>query len=106
MEVQVDTLCLLEQPKEGQQQILKKKTKNENCQKIELHESPTTYLQGDKEDTFTQTCRRDGDGQPGGEDSWQGGSWWTAVPHLGVDKPGGTTGKRDRPTTRGSSMGK
>ena len=33
--------------------------------------------QGDKEETFIQTSGRGGDGQPGGEDSRQGGGWWT-----------------------------
>ena len=33
--------------------------------------------QGVKEETFIQTSRRGGNGQPGGEDLWQGGSWWT-----------------------------
>ena len=63
MEVQVDTLCLLAQPK-GQQQFKKKKqpelTENRSTQKSDN--------QGDKEETFIQTGRRGGDGQPG----WRG----------------------------------
>ena len=42
MEVCVHTLCLLTQPNEGQQQILKKKQKKQNCQKIQLYGSLTT----------------------------------------------------------------
>ena len=33
--------------------------------------------QGDKEDTFIQTCRKGRDRQLGGEDSQQGGGWRT-----------------------------
>ena len=33
--------------------------------------------QGDEEETFIQTSRRGGNGQPGGEDLQQGGGWWT-----------------------------
>ena len=40
MEVCIDTLCLLAQPKEGQQQF--KNKNNQNRQKIELYGSPTT----------------------------------------------------------------
>ena len=48
MEVQVDTLCLLTQPKEGQQQFKNKK-------QPELTENRTVWKsdnQGDKEETF------------------------------------------------------
>ena len=62
--------------------------------------------QGDKEETLTQTGGRGRDGQLGGEGSGQGGSWRTGRPHIHVQKPGGTTGERDRPTTQGSSAGK
>ena len=72
MEAQVDTLCLLVQPKEGQQQ-LKKKTKTEVTENRTVWKSDN---QGDKEETFTQTCRRGGDWQPGEEDSQQGSCWW------------------------------
>ena len=61
MEVYVDTLRLLAQPKEGQQQFKKKK-------QPELIENRTVWKsdnQGDKEETFIQTGRRDGDRQPG-----------------------------------------
>ena len=73
MEAQGDTLCLLAQPKEGQQQF-------ENKKQPELRENRTVWKsdnQGDKEDTLTQTGRRGGDGQPDREDSRQGGGWWT-----------------------------
>ena len=48
--------------------------------------------------------RRDGDGQPGREDSRKavagGPARWQladrAVPHSRTDKPGGTNGERDR----------
>ena len=63
------TLCLLAQPNEGQQQFKNKK-------QPELTENQTVWKsdnQGDKEETFIQTGRRDGDGQQGGEDSQQGG---------------------------------
>ena len=72
MEAQVDTLCLLAQPK-GQQQFKNKK-------QPELTENRTVWKsdnQGDKEETFIQTGRRGGDGQLGREDSWQGGGWQT-----------------------------
>ena len=61
MEAQVDTLCLLIQPKEGQQQFKNKK-------QPELTENQTVWKsdnQGVKEDTFIQTSRRGGDRQPG-----------------------------------------
>ena len=73
MEAYVDTLCLLTQPKEGQQQFKNKK-------QPELTENRTVWKsnnQGDKEETFIQTGRRDGDRQLGGEDTWQGGGWQT-----------------------------
>ena len=61
MEAEVDTLCLLAQPKEGQQQFKNKK-------QPELTENRSTRKsnnQGDKEETFIQTGRRGGDGQLG-----------------------------------------
>ena len=73
MEAQVDTLCLLTQPNEAQQQFKNKK-------QPELTGNQTLWKsdnQGDKEETFIQTGRRGGDGQPGGEDSLQGGGWRT-----------------------------
>ena len=52
------------------------KTKNnQNCQKIELYRSPTTKVLKKK-----YSCRQAGwveTGSWGGEDVWQGGSWWT-----------------------------
>ena len=53
MEVQVDTLCLLPQPKEGQQQFKNKK-------QPELTENRTVWKsdnRGEKEETFIQTGR-------------------------------------------------
>ena len=72
MEAQVDTLCLLAQPKEGQQQFKNKK-------QPELTETRTAWKsdnQGYKEETFIQTGRRGGAGSQGGEDS-QPCSWRT-----------------------------
>ena len=61
MEAQVDTLRLLTQPKEGQQQFQNKKqpelTENRTAQKSDN--------QGDKEETFVQTSRKGADGQLG-----------------------------------------
>ena len=63
MEAQVDTLCLIPQPK-GQQEFKNKKqpklTENQTVWKFDS--------QGDKEETFIQTGRRDRDGQLG----WRG----------------------------------
>ena len=85
----MDTLCLLAQPKEGQQQFKNKK-------QPELTENRTVWKsenQGDKEETFIHTGRRGGDGQLGRrgltarqwlvdqvrwqivEHQWQGCSW-------------------------------
>ena len=63
MEAYIDTLSLLTQPKEGQQQFKNKK-------QPELTENRTVWKsdhQGDKEETLTQTGRRGRDGQLGGE---------------------------------------
>ena len=71
MEAEVDTLHLLTQPK-GRQFKNKKQpelTENRNARKSDN--------QGDKEETFIQTGRRGGDGQPGGEDSKKCSDWWT-----------------------------
>ena len=73
MEAWVDTLCLLAQPKERQQQFKNKK-------QPELTENRTVWKsdnQGDKEKTFIHTCKRGGDGQLGREDSRQGSGWRT-----------------------------
>ena len=87
-----------------------KDNKFKNKKQPELTENQTVWKsdnQGVKEETFIQTSRRGGDGQPSGEDSQQGGGWWNrwlvepAVPHLHTDKPGGTTGKRERPPNPG-----
>ena len=69
------------------------KTKNnQNCQKIKLNGSLTA--KNFKKRTFIHTGRRGRDGQPG----WRGlaARQWLlelAVRHIGVDKPGGTTGE-------------
>ena len=45
-----------------------------------MTENPTVWKsdnQGVKEETFIQTGRRGGDGQLGGKNLWQGGSWRT-----------------------------
>ena len=65
MEASVDTLCLLAQPKEGQQQLKNKK-------QPELTENRTVWKSDNqrvKEETFIQPSRRGRDGQLGGEDS-------------------------------------
>ena len=59
MDVYVDTLCLLAQPKEGHQQIFKK-ANNQNYQKIELYGSLTTK---DLKKKHIQISRRGTDGQ-------------------------------------------
>ena len=58
----------------------KDNNKFRNKKQLELTENRTVWKsdnQGVKEETFIQTNRRGGDGQPGGEDSWQGGGWQT-----------------------------
>ena len=74
MEAEVDTLCLLAQPKEGQQQF---KNKKKNPELTENQIVWKSNNQGVKEETFIQTSRRGRDGQPGGEDSQQGSDWRT-----------------------------
>ena len=64
MEAQVDTLCLLAQPKEGHNKFKNKKHP-------ELTENQTVWKsdnQGFKEETFIQIGRRGREGQLGGED--------------------------------------
>ena len=103
MEAEVDTLCLLAQPKEGQQQAEKQK-------QIEMTENQTVWKsdnKGVKEETFIQTSRRDGEraaGERGLRARQQLADW--VVPHSCADKLGGTTGERDRPHNVGSSSGK
>ena len=79
MEAQIDTLGLLAQPKMD--------NKFKNKKQPELPENQTVWKsnnQGVKEETFIQTSRRSGDGQPGGEDSWQGSSWRTRTGKAAV----------------------
>ena len=103
METKVDTLCLLAQPKEGQQQFKNKK-------QPELTENRTVWKsdsQGDKEETLTQTSRRGGDAQLSGEDSWQGGGWRTQWSHFctQINREEQRGSETDH-TTPGSSEGK
>ena len=67
MEAEVDTLCLLAQPKEGQQQFKNKKKNPELTENQIVWKSDN---QGVKEDTFMQTSTRGRDGQLGREDSY------------------------------------
>ena len=58
----------------------KDNNKFKNKKQPELTENQTVWKsdnQGVKEETFIQTGRRGGDGQPGREDSWQGSGWRT-----------------------------
>ena len=89
MEAGVDSLCLLAQPREGQQ--------FKNKKQPELTQNQTVWKsdnQGDKDETFIQTGRSGGDRQPG-----QTGLMARrrlveqVVPHSSADKPGGTTGE-------------
>ena len=90
MEAYVDILCLLAQPKEGQQQFKNKK-------QPELTENPTVWKsdnQGDKEETF-KTGRRGGDGQPGQRchvARWRladpvGGRLWSRAGQAAASRP-------------------
>ena len=68
MEAQVERLCFLHNQKKDNNQF-----KNEK--QPDLPENRTVWKsdkQEVKEETFIQTGRRDGDGQPGQEDQWQG----------------------------------
>ena len=119
--MEVDTLRLLAQPKEGQQQFKNKK-------QPELAENQTTRKsnnQGDKEKTFIETGRRGGDGQPGRTGfaaTWLDPETWGIVeqmgqavrqladpvaPHSCIDTLEGTAGGSETDcTTQGSSLGK
>ena len=74
---------------------------NHNCQKIKLYGSPTTKELKKKHSSIPV----------GGAEmvvGWRGlAARWRlehqAAPHLCVDEPGGTIGKRDIPHTQGSS---
>ena len=85
MVVQVDTLHLLAQPKEGSQQFKNKK-------QPELTENQTAWKsdnRGNKEETFIQAGRRGGDGQQGGKDSQQNSGWITWVGKAAAGRQGG-----------------
>ena len=84
--------CFFTQPKKEQQQIQKQKA-TRNARKSVWKSNN----QGVNEETFIQTGRRGRDGQPvqkGHMARWQLED--QEVPHLHADKPGGTTGERDR----------
>ena len=80
-----------------------------NKKQPELLENLTVWKsdnQGVKEEIFIQTGRRGRDGQLG----WRGltARQWLAdgaVPHSSADKPGGTTGERDKPRNPGLQRG-
>ena len=126
MEAPVDTLCLLAQQKEGQQQIKKPKN-NQNWQKIKLYGSPTTKdlkkkhssrVEGGAE-TGSRAERTWGKAvleDPGGQGcGWRARRWMAdlarqrianwAVPHSSADKLGGRTGEQDRPWNPGFQLG-
>ena len=96
-------MCLLAQPKEGQPQFKNKK-------QPELTENRTSRKsdnQGVKEETLTQPGRRGRDGQLGGEDSWQGGSWQTGQSHMRTQiNQEEQLGSKTDLATQGSSVGK
>ena len=97
------TLCLLAQPKEGQQQF-------KNKTQPQLTENQTVWKsdnQGIKEETFIQTCRRSRNGQRCREDSEKGGSLQTGEYHIHVQINGEEQlGNKTDHTTQGSSTGK
>ena len=72
------------------------KNNNQNCKKIELYGSPTTTELKEHSSRLVGGVEMR---SLGGKDTWQGGAWQVdqVAPHLHVDKPGGTTGDRDRP---------
>ena len=83
MVAEVDTLCHLTQPKEGQQK------NNQNCQKIKLYGSPTI-----KELKKKHSSRPVGGVETGswdGEDSQQGGGWRTRMGKAAAGGVGGPT---------------
>ena len=95
-------LCLLAQPKKNNKF---KNKNNQNCQKIELYGSPTT-----KEFKKKHSSRQVAGAEMGSQGRVErtrskavaGGP---AVPHSHIDKPGGTTGVRDRPHNPGFWLG-
>ena len=94
-----------------------KNKNNQNCQKIELSGNLTT-----KELKKKHSSRLVGGAEMGNEheeELRQGGRWQTrwarlmlqqlmahTVPHLPVEKPGGTTGEQDRSRKPGFQCGK
>ena len=63
----------------------KDNNKFKNNKQLDLTENQTIWKsnnQGVKEETFTQTGGRGGDGQLGREDSWQGSGWRTRGSHI------------------------
>ena len=90
MEAWVDMLCLLTQPKEGQQQTAKRKV-TKTVRKSNCMESNN---KGVKEDILIQIGRRGGDGHPGRRG--HAARPWLAdqvITHLHAVKPEGTTGE-------------
>ena len=114
VEVYIDILCLIAQPKEGQQQIKKKQKQKQNCQKIELYGSPT-IKELEKKHSFRLVGGVEM-GSWGGEDARQGsgrgpggpgGSWWTKQSHISIwimQKE--QVGRETDNTTQGSNKGK
>ena len=110
---------LLAQPKEGQQQF-KNKIQPELTENRTVGKSDN---QGDKEETFIQTGRRGGDGQPGQTElaamRLDPEMWWIVeqigqsvrpladpvAPHSCIDKPGGTAEEQNRPRNPGLQWG-
>ena len=83
----MDTLCLLTQPKEGQQQFKNKK----HPELTENHTLWKSNNQGDKEETFIQSSRRGGHRQLGREDLWESGCWRIRMGEAAAGRVGGPT---------------
>ena len=102
-EAHADSQCLLAQPNEDSSTF--KNKHNQNCQKIQLYGSPTA-----KELKKKKHSPRPAGGAETGSRAARTCSRVRladrAVPHSRADKPGGTTGEQDRPTTQGPSAGK
>ena len=88
----------------------KDNNKFKNKKQPELTENRIVWKsdnEGVKEETFIQTGRRGGDGQPGGEDLWQGGGWRTGHSHIRVQINWEEhLGSKTDCTTQGFTVGK
>ena len=88
----------------------KDNNKFKNKKQPELIENRTVWKsnnQGDKEETLTQTGRRGGDWQSGGEDSQQGRGWQTGQSHIPMQiNQEERLGKERDQATQGSIEGK